>query len=155
VSGPANDFDEFLKRRKEASDAFVNGDFGPLGKVSVHDSPATLFGPSGSCIQGAAQVNRINAEGAARFESSSANTFEVLHKGASGQFAYWVGVQRTVARMAGKDESMPMALRVTELFRREDGEWKLFHRHADRLSEEHAGRSGTHPPAEDSHGRAR
>lgn len=136
MSGSANDFDDFLKRRKEASDAFVNGDFGPLGEVSAHHSPATLFGPAGSCIQGAAKVNGVNAEGAGRFESSSANAFEVLHKDAGCDFAYWVGVQRTVARMAGKDESIPMALRVTELFRRENGDWKLFHRHADRLAEE-------------------
>ena len=133
MSGSANDFDDFLERRKEASDAFVNGDYGPLGEVSVHHSPATLFGPAGNCVEGSSQVNGVNAEGAGRCKSSDANTFEVLHKGADGQFAYWVGIQRTVARMAGKDEDIPMALRVTELFRREDGDWKLFHRHADRL----------------------
>lgn len=138
MSESPNDFDAFMKRRKEASDAFVNGDFSPLDEVSVQASPATLFGPMGSCIEGADQVNGTNAKGAGHFESSSNNTFEVLHQGADERFAYWVGIQRTVAKMAGQDESTPMALRVTELFRREDGDWKLFHRHADRLPPERA-----------------
>jgi hypothetical protein len=28
-----------------------------------------------------------------------------------------------------------MVLRVTHLYRREDGSWKIFHRHADAISE--------------------
>jgi len=33
--------------------------------------------------------------------------------------------------MAGEDESAEMRIRVTEVFRRADGEWKMIHRHAD------------------------
>ena len=127
-------FEQFLRLRKQASDEFVDGNFEALHGISTHRSPATLFGPKGDCVQGAEQVNSANASGAKMFEPEGTNAFEIMHRGADGDLAYWVGVQRSVVRMKGKDAPIPMDLRVTEIFRREDGEWKLVHRHADKLS---------------------
>jgi ketosteroid isomerase-like protein len=47
--------------------------------------------------------------------------------------AYAVEIERSAARMAGSSELQQLALRVTTVFRREGGQWKVVHRHADPL----------------------
>jgi hypothetical protein len=42
-----------------------------------------------------------------------------------------VGTQRSTVRVKGAPDAVPMTLRLTELYRRENGSWKRFHRHAD------------------------
>ncbi len=131
-----HDFKEFMKRREDASRAFVNGDAKPLDAVATHTSPATIFGPKRDYIEGADEVNAANERGAKLFDSGSENKFEILQMSADDNLAYWAGIQRSTVRMHGKTEAIPMDLRVTEVFRREDGEWKLVHRHADLLKSE-------------------
>jgi ketosteroid isomerase-like protein len=128
-----DDFEQFLKLRKEASDEFINGNFELLNSISTHQSPATIFGPKGDCVQGAKQVNSANASAANLFKSDGTNAFEIMHMAADGNLAYWVGIQRSVVRMQGQETPIPMDLRVTEIFRRECGAWQLVHRHADKL----------------------
>jgi ketosteroid isomerase-like protein len=41
--------------------------------------------------------------------------------------------------MGKSAKATPMSLRVSEVFRHEDGEWKLIHRHADMLASEPEG----------------
>jgi ketosteroid isomerase-like protein len=129
-----DDFEQFLNLRKKASDEFINGNFEPLNGIPTHQSPATIFGPKGDYVQGAEQVNSANASAANLFKSDGTNVFETMHMAAGGNLAYWVGIQRSVVRMHGQETPIPMDLRVTEIFRRVGGAWKLVHRHADKLT---------------------
>jgi ketosteroid isomerase-like protein len=50
--------------------------------------------------------------------------------------AYTVGYEHTQASVNG--EPRAYTLRATQVYRREDGEWKVAHRHGDTLSSEPA-----------------
>lgn len=128
------DFERFMETRKQASDQFIEGNFDPLRRISANHSPATIFGPKGDCVQGAEQVNAANENGARHFKPGGTNDFEILHMAVDAHLAYWVGIQRSVVNMHGKETAVPMDLRVTEIFRRDGPEWKLVHRHADKLA---------------------
>lgn len=128
-------FDTFLTARERASTAFVEGDAGPLLAVSVDADPATIYPPSGAVVEGVQAVNAGNSAGAATFGPEAENRFDILHSGSDGDLGYWTGVQRSIIVLKDKPETVAMNLRITELFRRVDGEWKLFHRHADMLQQ--------------------
>ncbi|NHA69306.1 YybH family protein [Phycicoccus flavus] len=134
-SSAPEDFATYLERRWRASDAFVAGDPEPLLAVSTTRAPASIFGPPGTVVTGPDAVNDGNAAGAARFTGADRNDVEAVHSGSDGDLGWWTGIQRSVVRFAGQDDPVPMDLRVTELYRREDGRWALFHRHADLLKE--------------------
>jgi ketosteroid isomerase-like protein len=71
---------------------------------------------------------------AARFRSGGAQVqIEYLSSGVSDDLAYTIAIERSDSLIVDQRERAPMALRVTHLFRKENGEWKLLHRHADPL----------------------
>jgi ketosteroid isomerase-like protein len=138
MSNDLRDFERFMKQREDAARAFVRGETAPLGRIVARDAPATFFGPKGGYDQGPDQVFSTYERDAAHFTSGD-TSFKILQMAASGGIAYWVGFQRVIARLDGSTEAIPLNLRVTELFRREGGEWKLVHRHADTLTSKSEG----------------
>ena len=124
-------FDIFMQAREAASNAYINGDATPLLEMATKRDPASFFPPGGARIIGAAEVAKSHKAGAKGFAPRSSGHFEILASGVSGRLAYWTGIQHADARMKGKDTLVPMQLRMTEMFRFEDGDWMLVHRHAD------------------------
>ena len=51
----------------------------------------------------------------------------------AGDMAYTAGYEHTSASVDGRQRTYP--LRVTQVYRREDGEWRVAHRHADTVEE--------------------
>jgi hypothetical protein len=56
----------------------------------------------------------------------------------SKHLAYTVTIERSQALVAGQTPPMPMARRVTHVFRKEHGAWKLLHCHPNHLVEKTA-----------------
>ena len=65
------------------------------------------------------------------FKPGGTTRFEILQKDSSGDLGFWTGFQLATVQLAGQDKPVGMRIRVTEVFRRVDGEWKMVHRHAD------------------------
>jgi len=122
-------FAEFMKTREAAATAYTKGDAAEVNSLTSDGSAVTFFGPDGSRTEGAAAVKRAYEGGASQFGPNGKSRLEVLQQSEGGDIAYWSGIQHAEVDMKGVLK--PMSLRITELFRRENGEWKLVHRHAD------------------------
>jgi ketosteroid isomerase-like protein len=127
-------FGEFLPCFELGIERFLNGD-ATLWKSNVsQESDATIMGAWGDYEKSWSELEPRYDWAAARFEASGAQVqFQYLSSGVSGELAFTVAIERSTVRLAGQKEPASMALRVTHLFRKEQGEWKLLHRHADPL----------------------
>ena len=65
-----------------------------------------------------------------RFSDGTPVDFELVASDLSGDSAYTVGYERSSFSVDGGPVE-PHTLRVTHIYRRENGAWKLVHRHAD------------------------
>jgi ketosteroid isomerase-like protein len=65
-----------------------------------------------------------------RFTGADAVDLEHFVIASSGDMAYTVGFERMHVSVDGGPRR-DMTLRVTHIYRRIDGDWKLVHRHAD------------------------
>jgi ketosteroid isomerase-like protein len=61
-------------------------------------------------------------------------TFDTITWVETADLAYEVGIERHRARLGDAAEKVPIALRVTTVFGREDDGWKIVHRHADPIT---------------------
>ncbi len=125
--------DEFLAdvlpRLHHTETSLHNGDPGPRYEMWSHNDPVTLFGAA-MAGSGWNEVSAVFDHIAARFAGCESCEWEVVAAGVSTDLAYIVAIERTTCSVGGSPPSA-YSLRSTTVFRREDGEWKVVHRHAD------------------------
>jgi ketosteroid isomerase-like protein len=132
-------FNTFLARFEEGISHFLNGDRHMWKDNASKRDDVTVMGAWGAYEKGWQQASPRYDWAAARFQESGAKVaVEYVSTGVSGDLAYTIAIERSTVRLAGMDEPKPMALRVTHLFRKEEGDWKMIHRHADPLMEKTA-----------------
>ena len=128
------DLDDVIERYHVAMDAFMRGDHEPAKRLFSDGEDVTLGNPFGPFARGPGQVAETMARAATHYRDGHATGFESVSKLVVGDLAYSVEVERLTSKVGGAMDLAPVALRVTTIFRREDGGWRIVHRHADPIT---------------------
>ncbi len=129
-----SDFDEVVEQYHLALGEFVKGNPEPVKKMSSHREDVTLANPFGPPVRGWEQVAATTERAASLSREGEIVGFDIVAKYVTADLAYIVEVERAKARLGATQEIAPVALRVTAIFRPEDGTWKVVHRHADPIT---------------------
>jgi ketosteroid isomerase-like protein len=126
------DDEEFLRWFEttwhDAEMALHNGDAGPRDETWSKQEPVTVFGAwmnATSSDEARAVFRRI----AESFSNAEEGGIELIAHGVSGDLAYTAHREHTTTTVDG--ERREYVLRTTQVYRRENGTWKVIHRHAD------------------------
>ena len=125
------ELEDFLHRCEDAWRVFVTGDSAPAKELFSRRDDVTLANPWGPAAAGWAEVARTLDAAADRFRNGRSMSFDVLTSFASADLAWFHEVERGEAMVSGSPEPTRFALRVTTVYRREDGQWRILLRHAD------------------------
>jgi ketosteroid isomerase-like protein len=130
----ADDLDDVLEQYHLALDEIMKGSPQGYKKVYSHRDDVTLANPFGPPVRGWDEVAQTLERAASHYRDGEATGFENVAKYVSDELAYTVEMERCKAKVEGRDDVTPIAVRVTTIFRPEDGEWKVVHRHADPIT---------------------
>ncbi len=128
------DFDEVVEHYHLALGEFVKGNPEPVKKMSSHREDVTLANPLGPPVRGWEQVAAAGERAASLSREGEIVGFDIVAKYVTADLAYIVEIERFKAKLGATQEIAPFALRVTTIFRPEDGTWKVVHRHADPIT---------------------
>jgi ketosteroid isomerase-like protein len=136
----ASDFDEVIERNHRAIDEFAKGDSKPLEELYSRRDDVSLGNPFGPFVRGFEAVAKTMERAATLYRDGRAVGFDSIAKVVAADMAFMAEVERIAANIGGHPDA-PVSLRCTSVFRREDGEWRLVHRHADPITTPQAAES--------------
>jgi ketosteroid isomerase-like protein len=129
-----DDVDQLIDRYQQALDAFMKGNPEAVKELFSHREDVTLANPLGPPAHGWDEVGATIERAASQFRDGRLVSVEIVEKYATPEFAYAVWLERAEGKVGGREDIAPSTLRVTMIFRPEDGTWKVVHRHADPIT---------------------
>jgi ketosteroid isomerase-like protein len=126
--------EQLLERYHRALGELIKGNPDVYRSMLSRRDDVTLANPFGPVARGWAEVEERLERAASNYTDGELTGFEQIAKYETPELAYLVEVERFKARVGGSGELAPVALRVTSIFRPEDGAWKVVHRHADPIT---------------------
>jgi ketosteroid isomerase-like protein len=124
-----------LEEYHEAGLEITNGNAEGYKRLYSRRDDVTLANPFGPPSRGWSDVSATLDRAAMVYRDGEVAGFENVSTIISSELAYVVEVERYRARVGGADEMAAVAVRVTTVFRRESGLWKVTHRHADPITQ--------------------
>jgi ketosteroid isomerase-like protein len=130
----AQEHDLPLEEYHRAGREITNGN--PEGYKVLYSrrDDVTVANPFGPPVRGWSEVSATLDRAAENYRDGEVVGFENVSTVITPDLAYIVEIESYRARVGGAEELTPVSLRVTTTFRREDGAWKVVHRHADPIT---------------------
>ena len=126
--------DELIEQYHLALGEFMKGDPEPAKRLWSHRKDVSLANPQGSAARGWDEVAEAMERAASSRREGRFVGSEIISRYVIPGLAYVVEVERLEAKVHGGEDPSSYALRVTMIFRPEEGEWKVVHRHADQIT---------------------
>jgi ketosteroid isomerase-like protein len=132
-----SDRDDFLRWVEtflhDAEVALHNGDANPRRAIWTRNEPVSILGAWRNAY-GQQELEEVFGFLEKSFSDCTSYSFDLQAYDVVGDVAYTAGLEHTSALVNG--EPRMYTLRATQVYRREDGEWKVAHRHADTVTEQ-------------------
>ena len=122
------DIDQTIEQYHAGLREFIQGNHEALWAMYSRWQDAFLCNPFVPFARGPQQIEEAMKIAASHWGGGRVD-FENMVKHETAELVYTVEQERFTATLDGKDRSG--TLRVTSIFRREDGVWRVVHRHAD------------------------
>jgi ketosteroid isomerase-like protein len=112
----------------------TNGNPGVYKTLYSRRDDVTLANPFGPPACGWNEVSATLDRAAGNYRDGEAVSVENVSTVIGADLGHTVEIESYRARVGGAAELTPVAVRVTTIFRRENGTWKVVHRHADPIT---------------------
>jgi len=116
----------------EAELALHNGDAAPRRALWSRNEPVSVLGAWRNA-RGQHELDELFSSLEGSFSDCTSYEFELQSYNVVGDMAYTAGLEHISASVDGRPRTY--TLRVTQVYRREGGEWKVVHRHGDTVTE--------------------
>jgi ketosteroid isomerase-like protein len=122
---------QLIEQYHQSLDAFVKGDPEPQKRLWSRRDDITVAYPLGPPVRGWHDLEALMDRAASLFQDGEVLGFERIAEVETADLAYILEIERSRMRVGSAAAVASVSLRVTSIFRREEGEWRIVHRHAD------------------------